>query len=46
MNFLLEGEIEKKNNFNKKTKTNKKIRTELKNIIYNNFGLNGEIKNQ
>jgi hypothetical protein len=24
MNFLLEGEIEKKNNFNRKTKTNQK----------------------
>jgi len=24
MNFLLESEIEKKNNFNKKTKTNQK----------------------
>jgi hypothetical protein len=38
----LNGEIEKKNNFNKK----KRMRINLVKIIYHKFGLNDEIENK
>jgi len=41
----LNGEIEKKNNFNKKNII-KRIRTKLKKTMYHKLGLEDEIKNQ
>jgi hypothetical protein len=44
----LNGEIKKKNNFNKITKKFKKIlqKDQMKKIIYYEFGLKNEIENQ
>jgi hypothetical protein len=39
-------QLRRKITLTKRQKQIKKIRTELKNIIYNNFGLKGEIENQ
>jgi hypothetical protein len=46
-NFLLKGEIKKKNQFNKRTKkkkTIKRIRTTLKKIIYHKLRLKDVIE--
>jgi hypothetical protein len=46
-NFFLKGEIEKKNQFNKRPeKKIKKIKTELKIIIYDRLELKNKIKKQ
>jgi len=44
INFWLKGEIEKKNNFNKRKKI-KRMKIKLVKIIYHNFGLKDGIKN-
>ena len=48
INFWLKGEIEKKNQFNKKTKniTIKRMKTKLENITYHKLGWNDENKNK
>ena len=45
MNFLSKGEIEKKNDFNKRTKESKEWGPNWKKYIYHKFGLNDEIQN-
>jgi len=42
----LNGEIKKKNNFNKIKKKFKRMKTKFKKIIYYEFGLKNEIENQ
>ena len=48
INFWLKGEIEKKNQFNKKTKniTIKRMKTKLENITYHKLGWNDENENK
>jgi hypothetical protein len=44
--FLLECEIEKKNQFNKRIKKIKRTRIKLKKIIYDKLRLKDEIENK